>query len=134
MKTTQIKICSATLENKLTHSTFTTFYCYVGWYDDKTKLWEDKIIDIDGQMKPLTMRVKMTNEIKEEFLKDNKFPYVLTLADDKDNYDYYITTDKDKDKKIRLDKNGKSHKVLVLLGYQSKMHINPPRQTLEDLD
>lgn len=134
MKTTFIKLCSATLENKITHTNFTTFYCYLGYYDKAKSIWEDKMVEIDGQFRAKTMRVKMSDNLKQELLKDNNFPYVLELADEQDNYDYYVTTDKDKDKKIRLDKNGKSHKVLVLLNYQTKTHINPPRQSLDDME
>lgn len=120
---------------------FTVYYGYRQQVNDKGELVDvvTPMSDKDGKpvMRTLSIKVALT----DTFIKDNKdkqFPlYVkvdLNKKDEKGNSYAFVTVDKDGSGKIRKDKLGKKHLVLVI--NKSEEVIEAPRKTytLDDLD
>ena len=96
--------------------------------------------DSEGKsiMRARPINVKLGDAIRKELENDNKFPYLVKLDDEmlcKDGKSaFFVTIDKDKNKKVRLDKNGQKHLVLVIrevVSYESVPHTS---YSLDDID
>lgn len=140
-----IKLCMKMMTAKDTKREFPSFFGYKVAPDKDGNLatveYPTEIVKEDGTkevaMKARSFKIHLSEDLEKELKKDNQFPYFVEYDDEAsvvDDNDNFITWDKDKEGKFRLDKNGKKHKVLVLrslLGYTAC-----PRTTIdfEDID
>ena len=130
--TTFIKLCKKKVSVSPTQS-FNAYFCYRVILNDKGQ-WEDIVTPTtNGQIKTTSIRVALSSSLRKEFEKEDKFPYILELDNSTDK-DYYITKDKDSKGKVRLDKNGQSHLILVLRSYTSKQYLEHIKVLVDDLD
>lgn len=120
------------------------FMTYYGYRQELTSTGEYTDIGtptLDAEGKPIVISKPIKVKFSKEFydrVKDLHFPLLLTLDDSAKLKDgssaFFVCIDKDKDKKSRVDKNGKRHLVCVI--QQAKEVLEAPMQslTLEDLD
>lgn len=84
------------------------FFAYFGYTTDK---------DGNNQSEnSFRIRVcnKLLNVLKDEY--GNKYPFILELGDN----DYFVTIDRYLgSKKLKLDKDGKEHTILVIMSFAS---------------
>jgi len=141
-----IKLCMKKVKAKDTGREFPTFFGYKVDSDKDgnliTREYPTEVVKEDGTketvMKAHSFKLSLSEDIEKELIKDDNFPYFVTYEDEEIGADNkpanFITWDKDKDGKFRLDKYGKKHKVLVL---RSLVDYDAcPRTTIdfEDLD
>lgn len=136
-------LCSKLVEGDNGHE-FTVYYAYQQeevvvdgekqYQDVKTSITDPTTGVAD--MKAVPVNVKLAQDFEEEIIDSGvKFPLLLfldsefKLQDGRDSY--YVTIDKDKNKKARLDKYGKKHLILVVRGGS---FIKAPRKTFDITD
>lgn len=134
VKTQYINLCMKTIE--VDNKKFPVFYGYQQVYSDEKKDFVDVLVpgvDKDGKptMKARNFKVVVKEPLRSTLLKDNQFPYRLTLQE---GLDYFITVDKDKDKKPRLDKYGKKHAILVVDTCEEYIPLPKKSMTFDDMD
>lgn len=137
-------LCSKDLKGDNGHE-FTVYYAYQQeevevdgekqYQDVKTSITDPTTGVTD--MKAVPVNVKLAQDFEEEIIDSGvKFPLLLfldnetKLPDGRDSY--YVTIDKTKDKKARIDKYGKKHLILVV---RHGEFIEAPRKTydIEDI-
>ena len=135
-------LCNAEVANS-NGAKFTVFYGYRqeqnkdGTYSDVLT----PVIDKEGKpaMKAIPIKVRLSEDFNKKVEKLT-FPLLLTLDTDKkvtidgqEKDSYYVTVDKDKDKKARKDKYGKKHLILIV---RDAEYQELPRKSysLDDLD
>ena len=107
-----------------------------GTFKDKTTV----VFNADGTTKDVAKSVKVAlgEELRKKLDLENAYPYRLTLDDDlktADNKDsYYVTINKDKDGKLRLDKKGHKHAIIVVRAVTSYEPVPLKSLTLDDID
>ena len=140
-----LKVCAKKVRTKDGH-TFDAMFAYR--QADNDGVMSDVLTpstDKDGNpcMVARSLRIALTGEAKKKLIAEGKFPYLLTLEDgltperkpNGSNPDFYLTWDKDKDGVLRLDKNGKKHRIAVISDYRSALHVEPLNtMTLDDID
>lgn len=88
--------------------------------------------------RPRSVKVALAKDLRKKLDEENKYPYRLTLDDElKDSRgedSYYVTINKDKEGKERLDKNGKHHAILVIRAVADYEVVPPKSYTLDDID
>ena len=117
-----IKLCMKPVKDKQNKEFPSLFGYKVDKQEDGTfKTREYPTVAPDGStvMKAKSFKVGLGETLAAKLTVDNnQFPYIVTYDDevvDKDGKKVnYIKVDKDKDKKVRLDKNGRRHAVLVI--------------------
>lgn len=112
---------------------FNTYYAYIGTYDETSKTF---ITAKNKSNKDMSIRVHLCEPILSILVKDNKFPYLVTLDPTikvEGLSSYYTTIDKDRDGVARLDKNGKSHHILIIKQVKSYSHIDLEQSALIDV-
>lgn len=135
-------LCNAEIVND-NGSKFMVYYGYRQQQDQEGNISDvlTPITDKDGKpaMKAIPIKVKLSEDFTKKVEKAI-FPLLLTLNSDKkvslngeEKDSFYITVDKDKDKKPRLDKYGKKHLILIV---RDADFIEMPRKsfTFDDLD
>ena len=135
-------LCNAEIVND-NGAKFKVFYGYRQQEDKDGNISDvvTPITDKEGKpaMKALPIKVKLSEDFNKKVEK-LPFPLLLTLDSDrkvtingekKDSF--YVTIDKDKDKKVRKDKYGRKHLILIIRDAEYK---EMPRKSysLEDLD
>lgn len=135
-------LCNA----EVTNSNGAKFNVYYGYRQQEDK--EGNISDVltpmqDSEGKPIMRAIPIKVKLAESFIKKVEkasFPLLLTLDEDKkvdingvESDSFYVTVDKDKDKKARKDKYGRKHLILIIRDADFK---EMPRKSysLEDLD
>lgn len=135
-------LCNA----EVTNSNGAKFDVYYGYRQQQDK--EGNISDVltpmqDSEGKPIMRAIPIKVKLAESFIKKVEkasFPLLLTLDEDKkvdingvESDSFYVTVDKDKDKKARKDKYGRKHLILIIRDAEFK---EMPRKSysLEDLD
>ena len=94
---------------------------YKSIVDKETK--ENKII-------PVSIGIHFNEETMAKLKLDKvEFPVHMTLTDDQ----YFITYDKDKEKKYKTRNDGTKIEVCVILGYTTIDHFETPKKTFADL-
>lgn len=97
---------------------FNSYFAYLLMKGKDGKLTPIEKTGADGKSYFKSIRVHLGKEIEQELLKDNRFPYNISLKDgrDKDTNkpNYFVTRDKNKQGLLRLDKNGNSHYIIVI--------------------
>lgn len=140
-----LKVCAKKVRTKDGH-TFDAMFAYR--QADNDGVMSDVLspsTDKDGKpvMVARSIRIALTGEAKKKLIAEGKFPYLLTLEDgltterkpNGSTPDFYLTWDKDKDGVLRLDKNGKKHRIAVISDYRSALHVEPLNtMTLDDID
>lgn len=146
-----LKVCAKKVRTKDGH-TFDAMFAYRqadnnGTMSDVLSPSTDK--DGNPTMVARSIRIALTGEAKKKLIAEGKFPYLLTLEDGLSSErgangshvlngstpDFYLTWDKDKDGVLRLDKNGKKHRIAVISDYRSALHVEPLNtMTLDDID
>lgn len=136
-------LCSKLVEGDNGHE-FTVYYAYQQeevevdgekqYQDVKTSITDPTTGVAD--MKAVPVNVKLAKDFEKEIIDSGvKFPLLLFLDSEskfEDGRDsYYVTIDKDKNKKARLDKYGKKHLILVVRGGS---FIEAPRKTYDITD
>ena len=114
---------------------FPVFYGYHQVLNKEGNDYEDVLVpakDKDGKpiMKARNFKVVLRDKVKELLLKDDKFPYRLSLEK---GLDYFITIDKDTNKQPRLDKYGKRHAVVVIESFNDFNSVRTS-MTFDDID
>lgn len=127
--TTYFKLCTKNIKTE-DNKEFPVYFGYRMTKDKEGKLVDLMTISEDGQPIAKSYRVALGQDLKKKLLLTDKFPYLLELEDE----DYNITIDKDKNKKPRLDKEGKTHKIVIIMSCKSFEHIETPKVHFEDLD
>lgn len=135
----------------------TVYYGFRKEFNEQTQNYIDVVtptVDKDGKplMRAVSFKVKFTDYAKEHYLIDKencllKFPVILdvdldaVLEDDADKPDneqrHYAFITKDRDsttKKVRLDRNGKSHLVLVINKVHSFIEVGKTDYSFDDID
>ena len=116
---------------------FPAFFGYRKLYNAEAEEFVDvmtPITDSKGQpqMVAKSFRIILDDVIKAQLTKDNHFPYILAVS--KKENDYFVTWDKDpKTKEVKVDKNGKKHKIVGIRSYRELMS-GLTSMTLDDLD
>lgn len=115
---------------------FPVFYGYHQIFNPKKNDFDDVLVPSTNDkgeptMKPRNFKVVLQEPLKSQLIKENKFPYRLSLEP---QVDYFITIDKDKDKKPRLDKYGKKHALLVISTCASYTPLQRKSMTFDDMD
>ena len=115
---------------------FDVFYGYQQVFSEEKQDFVDVLVpskDAQGNptMKSRTVKVVLTDNVKHLLLADDAFPYRLTLEE---GIDFFITVDKTKDGKPRLDKYGKKHGLLVINTFQEYVSVPRKSMTFDDLD
>ena len=120
------------------------FTVYYGYRQDKNEKGEfvdrkTMITDENGQPKEISRPIKVA--LAKSFLdanKDKSFPLFVTLdmskKDKEGNSVAYVNVDRDSNKNVRKDKNGKKHLILVIK--EAEEVIEAPRKSysLDDVD
>lgn len=127
--TTYFKLCTKNIKTE-DNKEFPVYFGYRMTKDKDGKLVDLMTISEDGQPIAKSYRVALGQDLKKKLLLTDKFPYLLELEDE----DYNITIDKDKNKKPRLDKEGKKHNIVIIMSCKSFEHIETPKVHFEDLD
>lgn len=121
-----IKLCMKMMTAQETKREFPSFFGYKVDPDQEgtlqTREYPTEVVKEDGSkdtvMKAHSFKVSLSEDIEKELKKDNQFPYFVVYDDEVVGKDgkplNFITWDKEKGGKYRLDKNGRKHKVLVL--------------------
>ena len=120
------------------------FTVYYGYRQDKNDKGEfvDRLTPItDKEGKPAmiskSIKVALTAEFIEKH-KDKQFPLFITLDMNKKGKDgksvAYVTVDKDSSKKVRKDKNGNKHLILVIKDAEAVAEAPRKSYSLDDLD
>ena len=98
------------------------------------------IFNADGTTKDVakSIKVALADSLRKELDADNHYPYRLVLDDELklDNGDdsYYVTINKDKEGKLRLDKQGHKHAIIVIRKVKSYEPVPLKSLTLDDID
>ena len=141
-----IKLCMKEMEAKDTKRKFPSFFGYKVDPDKDgqlvTREYPTEVIGENGEkdtvMKAHSFKISLSEELENELKKDNNFPYFVSYDDEEIGADSkplnFITWDKDKDGKFRLDKHGRKHKVLVIRSIVSKEPCPRTSIDFEDLD
>ena len=117
------------------------YYGYRQQLNDKGELVDVITPMSDNEGKPVMRALSIKVALTDTFIKDNKdkqFPLYVKVdtnkKDEKGNSYAFVTVDKDASGKIRRDKYGKKHLVLVI--NKSEEVTEAPRKTytLDDLD
>lgn len=134
MKQTILKVFKKEVETEK-GITFDTFYGYDCELDNtgETPVYVERkypLVNKEGAtvMSRKSIHVRFTQECMEK-LKQEEIPCVLLLNED----DFFITIDKYKNKKPRLDKNGKKHLILVVKSFQEQQFVEPTKFTFDDV-
>ena len=135
-------LCSAVITND-NGAKFDVHYGYRQQQDAEGNISDvvTPTTDKDGNpaMKAIPIKVKLSEDFKKK-VENATFPLLLTLDTEKkvlinneEKDSFYVTIDKDKDKKARLDKYNKKHLILIVRDAEFK---EMPRKSysLEDLD
>ena len=98
------------------------------------------IFNADGTTKDVakSIKVALADSLRKELDADNHYPYRLELDDELklENGDdsYYVTINKDKEGKLRLDKQGHKHAIIVIRIVKSYEPVPLKSLTLDDID
>ena len=141
-----LKVCSKAVKTK-EGRTFDAYFGYRQQLDDDNHyvdiLTPGKDKEGKATMFAKSIRVALTGNAKKKLVTEDNFPYVLVLEDGREPIeateleqpDFYITIDKDKDKVVRKDKNGKEHLIAIVSDYRVATHAEPMSTlSLDDLD
>ena len=122
---------------------FMVFYGYRQQQDSEGNISDVLTPGVDSEGKPTMKAMPIKVKLAESFIKKVEqaaFPLLLTLDDSKkvsingeEKDSFYVTVDKDKDKKARKDKYGKKHLILIV---RDADFVEMPRKSysLDDLD
>ena len=132
-------------KKKVTDSSGKSFYVVFGYrqtQDDKGEYHDvlSSIIDKEGQQQFVARSVKVAlgETLRKKLDAEDKYPYRLTLdsefklPDGRDSY--YVTINKDKDGKVRLDNNGNQHAIVVIRDVVAYEAVPLKSLTLDDID
>lgn len=134
-----VMLCKKHITTKDNTEGFDTFFAYrQEKKEDGTLVDVLSPIEVNGtsQMKAKAIKVALSKSAYEKLGKLT-FPLSITLNDElkvdgKDSF--YVCINKDKDKKIILDKNGKKHHILVIRDYESAVAVERKEVTLSNFD
>ena len=124
-----LKVFSKDIESK-DGSKFTRYFAYIcnsDWSDVKRTIKDKDTGFAKDISASITLHFQKDCMAKLTLAKA-KFPLKITL----DNSMYFITDDKDKDKKLRTRNDGSTIKVCVLVDYITAEHFDQPKYTLDD--
>ena len=122
---------------------FMTYYGYRQQQDKDGNLSDVVTMTTDAEGKPLAKAMPIKVKLGQDFVKkveNASFPLLLTLDTEKkvlinneEKDSFYVTVDKDKEKKARKDKYGKKHLILIV---RDADFVEMPRKSysLDDLD
>ena len=135
-------LCSALVAND-NGAKFPVFYGYRQQQDKEGNISDvlTPITDKDGhpQMRAIPIKVKLSETFMKK-VENATFPLLVTLDNERkvvfnneEKDSFYVTVDKDKDKKARKDKYGKKHLILII---RDAEYQELPRKSysLDDLD
>lgn len=136
-----LMLCKKQVENA-NGQKFPVIFGYRQILNDKGE-FEDvltSIIDNEGKQKFIAKSVKvaLAESLRKQLDAEDKYPYRLVLnsdfklADGRDSY--YVTINKDKEGKERLDKNGNHHAIIVIRAVESYEQVPLKSLTLDDID
>lgn len=120
---------------------FTVYYGYRQDKNEKGEFVDRQTTTIGNDGKPVTISKSIKVALTEDFLKKHEgksFPLFVTIDMDKKDKEgkslAYVTVDKDSNKVVRKDKNGKKHLILVIK--EAEEVIEAPRKSysLDDVD
>lgn len=121
---------------------FHVVFAYRQELDDKGEYQDvlSPIIDKEGQQQWVARSVKVAlgEALRKKLDNEDKYPYRLTiddefkLADGRDSY--YVTINKDKEGKERLDNNGNRHAIIVIRDVVAYEAVPLKSLTLDDID
>lgn len=135
-------LCNAEVSND-NGSKFTVYYGYRQQQDKDGNISDVVTPTTDKDGKPAMKAIPIKVKLAEGFIKKVEkatFPLLLTLdterkvtMNNEQKDSFYITVDKDKDKKARKDKYGKKHLILII---RDAEYTEMPRKSysLDDLD
>ena len=132
-------------KKKVTDNSGKSFYVVFGYRQTKDENGEyqdvlSSIIDKEGQQQFVARSVKVAlgEALRKKLDTEDKYPYRLTLdsefklADGRDSY--YVTINKDKEGKVRLDNNGNQHAIVVIRDVVAYEPVPLKSLTLDDID
>ena len=120
-----IKLCTKTMKTKDNNREFQVYFGYL--YDT----------DKDGNRlethNDKSLKIKLTKELEERLKRDfdNKYPFFMLL--DEDSKDYFVTIDKYKSGKPKLDKEGNKHWILVISNFRDIQEAPIEKLTIKDM-
>lgn len=134
-----VMLCKKHITTDENKEGFDTFFAY-----RQEKKEDGSLVDImspievngTSQMKARAIKVALSKNVYDK-LKDKEFPLLITLNDElkvEGQDSFYVCVNKDKDKNIILDKNGKKHHILVIREYESAVAIERKVVTLANFD
>lgn len=120
------------------------FTVYYGYRQDKNEKGEfvDRLTPItDKEGKPAMISKSIKVALTDEFLNkhsDKAFPLFVTLDMNKKDKEgkslAYVTVDKDANKKVRKDKNGNKHLILIIRDAEEVIEAPRKSYSLDDVD
>lgn len=120
---------------------FTVYYGYRQDKNEKGEFVDRLTTTIGNDGKPVTISKSIKVALTEDFIKkynDRHFPLFVTLdMDKKDKQGHslaYVTVDKDSNKNVRKDKNGKKHLILVIKDAEEVIEAPRKSYSLDDVD
>lgn len=120
-----IKLCTKTMKTKDNNREFQVYFGYL--YDT----------DKDGNRlethNDKSLKIRLTKELEERLKRDfdNKYPFFMLL--DEDSKDYFVTIDKYKSGKLKLDKEGNKHCIMVISNFRDIQEAPIERLTIKDM-
>ena len=120
---------------------FTVYYGYRQDVNEKGEFIDRKTTTIGNDGKPVTISKSIKVALTDSFLKKHEgksFPLLVTIdMDKKDKQGHslaYVTVDKDSNKVVRKDKNGKKHLILVIKDAEEVIEAPRKSYSLDDVD
>ena len=119
-----IKLCTKTMKTKDNRE----FAVYFGYRYD---------VDKDGNRlethSDKSFKIKLTKNLEDRLKRDfdNKYPFFMLL--DEESKDYFITIDKYKSGKPKLDKDGHKHCIMVISNFRDIQEAPREKLTIDDM-